>query len=314
MNITETGFYFVPEAEYHADPCRFPSLSSSLISTILTGTMAAARAAHPKLNPAYEAEDVTQFDLGKVSHTLMLGEGDSIFVIDADDWRTKAAKEARADAIARGLQPVLLSVYEQAEIMVANTRAHLDRDEDNSRAFRQGCGIAEQVAIAALPTAYGDIQCRARIDWRDNEKPIIWDYKTNRQGADPHDFSRYLFGQNRDVQDPFYALIVAQILGCEPQEVEFRYVVQSANEPFEAVVIQLDDQAREFAFERASWAMNRWAQSIAEDQWPAYRPRTHYITPPNYAMHQWADKISAELLADDLDRRDAALRVMENDQ
>lgn len=307
MPINHAGFFDLPEAEYHADPCAEPSLSSGVVSTIVGGTLAEARWKHPRLNPLFEEKDSTKFDLGSVAHMLLLGKGRKLVVIDADDWRTKAAKEQRDEAVTSGFQPVLLSVYEQAEAMVSVARDQLADNSDNLDAFAEGKGIAEQVGIAPLPSPFGEVMCRTRMDWRHTGRPIIWDYKTKRDGADPDLFVRYLFNEARDVQDPFYSLVLARLLEIDPREVEFRFVVQSATAPYPLAVIQLDDQAREFAFERVRFALGKWAQARAENRWPGFRPRTHFVAAPPYALTRWGEKIMAEEMAEQLDERAAAL-------
>lgn len=305
MKITTDGFYDIPEPEYHADPCATPSLSSGVVSTIVSDTMAEARWKHPRLNPLLEEKDETKFDLGNIAHSLLLTPSRNIMPIDAADWRNKAAKEARDEAIELGSLPCLLHVYEQAEAMVSAARLQLDADPDNADAFVAGKGVAEQTVIATLPSPFGPVVCRTRNDWRDLTRPIITDYKTKRDGADPEAFARYLFNEARDVQDPFYSLVLAAVLGIDPREVEFRFVVQSASPPYVLSVVQLDDQAREFAFERVRYAIGKWAQARAENRWPGFRPRTHFVAAPPYALTRWSEKIMAEDMADQLDQRTA---------
>ncbi|TKD50552.1 PD-(D/E)XK nuclease-like domain-containing protein [Sphingomonas baiyangensis] len=301
--IEAPGFYDLPAAEYHADPCKRPSVSSGIISTIVDRTLADAKWKHPRLNPELEEEDRTQFDLGSVAHELLLGRGSGIVVIDADDWRTKAAKEGREAAIAAGRQPCLTKVYEQAEAMAAAARQQLADDADNADAFTNG--VPEQVAIWMEETSAGAIYCRSMMDWRMNARPAIYDYKTFAPGPDPDGFVKYLFREARDVQDPFYSRGLAKLIECDWRDVEFRYVVQDPKPPYTLAVIQLDEQAREFAHERTMWAIERWASAGRAGRFEGYRPRTHYVAPPSYEMVAWAAKRQADEFADALDQRAA---------
>lgn len=303
LRISANGFYDMKPEVYHADPCARPSLSSGIISTIVTDTLADAKWKHPRLNPVLEEEDNTRFDLGSVAHELLLGRGSGIVIIEADDWRKKDTQEQRDEALKAGKQPCLSKVYEQASEMVAAARAVLGQDEENADAFTNG--VAEQVAIAALPTMHGDLMCRAMIDWRMIERPTIYDYKTFAPGADPDGFVKYLFREGRDVQDPFYSMVTAAVLGIDWRAVEFRYVVQSPKPPYVLSVIELDEQARAFAHERTQWAMDQWALAGRAGVWWGYRPRTHYVAPPSYEMMNWAAKRAADELADGLDMRAA---------
>ncbi len=306
--ITQPGLYRIPEAEYHADPCRVPSLSSGIASLIVNRTMAEARFAHPRLNPDYEPEDSTAFDLGSVAHTMLLGRGAEIQIIDAEDWRTKAAKEARAEALEAGKQPVLKKVFEQGQAMVAAALEQIADDADNRDAFDLSRGVSEQVVVAQHSTNFGPIWLRTMMDrWINTAETggqfRIYDYKTFKPGADPDGFAKYLFREARDVQDPLYRINIAKALFLHPGDVSFRYVVQSPEPPFCLSVIELDEQASAFALERARWAMDQWGKAMHSGEWPGYRSRTHYAAAPAYAMAAWADKMLLEEQADALNAR-----------
>src|SRR3990167_3196210 len=92
--------------EYIRDPAPEPSLSASVAHLLLTRSARHAWLAHPRLNPAWAPEATEQTDLGTLEHALLLEQDDSrLVVVEADDWRAKAARlardEARADATAR---------------------------------------------------------------------------------------------------------------------------------------------------------------------------------------------------------------------
>ena len=306
--ISQPGIYDMPEAEYHADPCITPSLSSGIASKIIDTTLAEAKFNHPRLNPLLEMDDPSEtgYDLGSVLHKLVLGVGPEVEVIDAPTWQTKAAKEARVAAFAAHKQPILIHNYEKAEVMVARLFEQLPNDPDNADAFNPATGKGEQTAIAVLPSPSGDVMCRARCDWLARPTPdsaIIYDYKSWQMGCDPEDFIKYLFREGRDIQDPFYTLVTAAALGIDPQKIEFRFVVQSAKEPHLISVVQMDDQARGFAFERTRYAIEKWGHAMQSGQWPGYRPRTHFVAAPPYEFTKWAEKLAAEEFADQLDER-----------
>ncbi|AYJ85755.1 hypothetical protein D3Y57_06950 [Sphingomonas paeninsulae] len=302
--IESPGFYEMRPERYHADPCKRPSLSSGIISTIITDTVADAAYKHPRLNPEIENDDKTAYDLGSVAHELLLGRGAGIVVIEADNWTKNDTKAQREAAIEANKQPCLRKVYDQAEAMVKAARIQLADDPENRDAFVEG--VAEQVAIAQLPTAQGKLWCRSMLDWRMTDAPRIYDYKTFAPGPDPDGFVKYLFREGRDVQDPFYSMILAEIEGCAWNDVEFRYVVQNPKPPYVLAVIELDEQARQFAKQRVEWAMERWAKDGRAGKWSSYRPRTHYVAAPAYAFTAWDAKMLADELADSLDERAAA--------
>src|SRR3989304_4859845 len=57
-------------------------------------------------NPAWAPEATEQTDLGTLAHALLLEQDDSrLVVVEADDWRTKAARLARDEARAARKRP-----------------------------------------------------------------------------------------------------------------------------------------------------------------------------------------------------------------
>lgn len=302
--IDAPGFYDLPADAYHADPCPRPSVSSGILSTILTDTLADARFKHPRLNPDLEPEDNTKYDLGSVAHELLLGRGSGIVVIDAADWKKKDSQAQRDAALLEGKQPCLVGVYEQATAMVAAAREQLADDPENFDAFTNG--VPEQVAACQLPTDVGALWCRCMMDWRMHDRPAIYDYKTFKPGADPDGFVTYLFREGRDVQDPFYSNILATLLERDWQDITFRYVVQSPDAPYVLSVVELDAAARQLANERMTWALERWGRAGRLGRWEGYRPRTHYASPPPFVFTRWEERMMADQHADALDARAAA--------
>ena len=113
----EPGVYDLDAAAYHADPCPEPSLSSSIGKLIVGRSPLHAKCAHPRLNPDYQPRESGKFDLGSTVHKLILGKGAEVVAIEADDWRTKAAKEARDTARGDGKTPMLVGQLERAVLM-----------------------------------------------------------------------------------------------------------------------------------------------------------------------------------------------------
>lgn len=296
--VTTPGFYDHDEATYHADPCVEPSLSSGIAAQLVIGTPSQAKHKHPRLNPDFEVEDQTKYDLGNVAHELVLGRGKGIRVIDAEDWRKKATQEERDEILAAGGTPCLAPVYEKAAAMRAALFEQLACDAENREAFQPDKGKPEQALYWQHRPLHAPrlIWCRALLDWRVTDRPVIYDYKTfaGEKGADPEAFVKHIVSAGRDVQDPHYSSGLAAELGLSIDDVVFRYVVQEPKPPFNAVVVELDAATKAFAHERWTYAVEKWAQCRAADQWPGFPPRTHYAGAPGWAQAQWADKMLAE--------------------
>jgi hypothetical protein len=70
-------------ADYHADPCPNPSLTQSVAKVLLQRSPLHAWHAHPRLNPDYQHDDATKFDIGNIAHKMLLGRGKEIVVLEA---------------------------------------------------------------------------------------------------------------------------------------------------------------------------------------------------------------------------------------
>lgn len=306
MRVHGAGLYAgMREADYHADPAPLPSLSSGVASAFLTGTPASARLKHPRLNPDLELDDNRSYDLGSIAHELVLGEGRGIVVIEAEDWRTKAAKEERQRALADSKQPCLRPVFEKALAMAQALQVQIAADPENRDAFAASAGISEETAVWQDPAT--GLWMRARFDRRMTNRPAIYDYKTfaGERGADPEGFVRHIVAQGRDVQDPHYSTGLSVLLGVPLDEVVFRFVVQEPEPPYLIAVVELDAQTKEWSQSRYAYALNRWSRGMEFGDWPGFAPRTHYAGAPAYAQTQWEQRLIAEEMLAAVEAREA---------
>jgi hypothetical protein len=100
------GIYNLTAENYHADPAPVASLSSSIANILIDQSPLHAYLAHPRLNLRYQREEDSRFDLGSAAHMMLLERReDKIVRVQAKDWRTNAAKDARAAAQATGSTP-----------------------------------------------------------------------------------------------------------------------------------------------------------------------------------------------------------------
>ncbi|WP_294138369.1 hypothetical protein [Sphingomonas sp.] len=299
--VTGWGFLDIDAEDYHADPAPRPSMSSGLLATVVTGTIAEAKESHPRLTPREDAEDDNKkFDIGTVAHTLVLGKGREIDIVDADAWTTKAAKEARAASKAAGRTPVLARQYEQAEAMRTALFDQLAVMKGEQDTFTADAGVAEQAGFWQEQTPLGKMWGRALYDWRRTDRLVIRDYKTynGQQGADPDGFIKGIIGTGKDVQDPWYSRGLAAIAGQEAGEaipfdaVDFKFIVQDPNPPYLVAVVALND--RHWSNERCQWAIDRWAAAAGANLWRGFVPAVHYVDPPAWAKTQWEQRMLRE--------------------
>lgn len=275
MKITAPGVYDMTADEYHADPCAEPSLSSSIAKMLVTPGTTPLHARHdcPRLNPAYEPEERSIFDLGAAAHSLFLGDPRDFEVCDFPDWRAKGAPFAREQARKAGKIPILTKHWERTIEMVQAARAQLDGHEEGPL-FTDG--KPEQTIV----WRDGDVWCRARLDWMPKSANLYPDYKSTGASADADCWSRTMYGMGADMQAAFYLRgIRALRLSDRP---EWRFVVQENYAPFALSVIGLTPGALDLAERQVERAIEIWGECRRRNTWPGYPRRTCWIEVPTY--------------------------------
>lgn len=268
------GIYQMTAEEYHADPVPGGSLSSS-----------GARRLLPPSCPAkfrYEQDHGQQhkavFDFGQAAHLMALGEGPEIVVVDADDWRTKAAREQRGEARERDAVPLLRAEYDRIQAMAAALRQH----PVAAALFNPDHGRPEQTFIwRDGPTG---VARRARLDWLPDPGPgrlIIPDYKTCRS-ADPAALEKAVEAYGYHQQADWYRA-GARALGLADETAAFVFVCQEKEPPFLVTVVELDANSLRIGAARNRRALEIYAECARTGRWPGHSDGIEYLSLPTWA-------------------------------
>lgn len=274
----EDGLYEgVSEDTYHADR---DSLSSSGARALLPPSTPELFA-HKQANPPPPS---AVFDVGHAVHAQVLCVGAPIAVIDAPDWRTKAAKEARDAARAAGETPMLAAAADEVMAMVAAVRAH---------------PLAGAIFANGVPELSGyhhdsdtDARLRYRPDWltTNNGRVTCVDYKTSTT-ADPTTFARKAADFGYHQQAGWYLDGLAA--NGVADDAEFWFVVQSKTRPYPVTVVQFDPDAIAVGRQLNRRAVELWARCRAIDHWPGYSPHVHTIALPPWHHHHAQEEDAA---------------------
>jgi hypothetical protein len=277
MSDIITGVYQMFEQQYHSDPCPEPSLSSSIAGIIWHRTPWHGWMAHPKLNPAYEHKDSGAFDLGTAAHAVLLeGNESKICVIDADDWRTKAAKEQRDEARASGLIPMLPPQYREVMQMAESARVAI---EESEIAGILEDGKPEQTLIAE----YEGIWLRGRLDWLTTNRKTILDYKTVGRSANPESFLRSsVFNYGYDIQAAFYRLLNRLTGG--PEDARYLWLVQEIEAPYAASICGASPSLIECGERKLFSVISKWQECMMTGEWPGYSKRIAWLEAPAWEL------------------------------
>lgn len=278
--ITEPGIYpDLPEDQYHADCVPGGSLSS-------TGARAILPPGTPKQYDwdRHRTVHKPEWDFGSAFHSMILGTGPEIVIIEAPNYQTKDAREQRDEAYGRGHLPLLPSEHEHALAMVMT----LHRHPVAGPLFAKGTGAAEQ-SLFWVDERTG-VWCRGRLDWM---KPaatggrlIIADLKTT-TAADDESLSKTIarFGYHQQAE---WYLTGVRTLGIHPDPAYVLVFVEKTS-PHQVRVVQLDAYALQLAKWKNQRALDIYKACTDTGEWPGYPTDITTISLP-----AWAERTETE--------------------
>jgi hypothetical protein len=253
----------LPETDYHRDP---DSLSVSGMKLLLDApALFRYRQDHP------EHKDV--FDFGSAAHAKVLGIGAEIVAVDAEDWRGKAAREARDAAREDGKVALLRRDVEKVDAMAAA----LEADRDAHRLLL-GCDGRSEVSAFWHDDEHG-VTRRARFDRLRDDGGIV-DYKTT-ANANPERLAKAVADFGYDMQQANY-LDVAEGVGIDAPW--FAFIFQAKEPPYLPVVAVLDESYVTRGRARCQRALDIYATCRDRGIWPGYPSPDglHVLYPPRY--------------------------------
>lgn len=268
------GSFKITHEEYHKDPCDFPSLSRGTILDLLFRSPLHAWANHPKLNPLFQKEENGKFDIGQAAHAWFLEGVNKIFIIEADDWRTKEAKNKRDEARINNQIPLLEKQADQVRNMVDIAKNRLNHSELSGLFDKRD---AELTYI----WNEGPTWCRAMVDMISKDRKFILDYKTTGVSANPEDFIRVILSHGYDVQESFYRRGVKNIEGTDPK---FIFMVQENEPPYQCSFVGLSPEFQNLGESKVVRGLDLWRTCILTGEWPGYPKQVCWVDPPPWAL------------------------------
>lgn len=287
--VTAPGVYDIPPAEYHADPVAGGSLSSTGARKLLPpGCPAKFKywLTHP--DPPSKA-----MDFGSAAHRMVLGAGADIVEIDAMDYKTKDAQEAKKAAYAAGQIPLLPDQMDKVQEMATAIWDHplaakiLDPATGKPE---QTIVWREEIQWRPGPKAefeYTTVWRRALVDFLSRLRTadgrlIVPDYKTC-DSADKTEFmkSAAKFGYHQ--QAPWYIDAVRAVGLAE--DVCYLLVAQEKDPPYLVNVIELDPETLMWGRELNDYSLQIYAECAATNTWPGYPHEVQLGRLPKYAQY-----------------------------
>ena len=277
-------YYDLPAERYHSDPTAEPSLSAGLATTLIHATPAHAFAESRRLNPDWEPDDKTQFDIGSAAHEVLTGKGRGIWVVDADDYKTKAAQAERDQARMDGYTPLTRIQAKQVDRMIKVARVQM-------QAHGIGNPFASGKNEVTLIWEADGITKRCMVDCLDVERRVAYDYKTAAGLAEPEGWVRTSMNHGCDIRAAHYLEGLTAVLGGEWS---YRFIPQEKKQPHCLSVIQLSEAALFIGRKKARRAAEMWRQCLSSGVWPGFSTEIAVVDPPAFWEAKWLERESYE--------------------
>lgn len=297
--IKVPGLYQLDDVDYFADPCPQPSLTQSIAKLLIERSPMHAAFAHPRLNPQWQPDSEKKFDVGNIAHALLMGRGRQIHLVDADDWRTKAAKDERETALKQGKQPCL---RKHMTLGLAMHHAAQQTLSECGIEWREGTGIhsestmiwyerppGEKITKAKKRAAFkGGLWLRTKMD-RVVFNPshiVVYDYKTTGMSAADGDATRRLYDAGWDIQAAMHARGLTALHPLMAGCTRHVFIVQETDAPYCCNIFELPESVMTGGRKRLERAIALWADCTKKNSWPAYTKRVHPIFYPSWALQR----------------------------
>lgn len=295
--ITSPGVYdHISNATYHGQLTPEPSISASMAVTLIS--------ACPRklwngcyLNPEFEREEKTTFDLGTAGHLALLEPADwesRTVIIDAADYKKQASQEARDAAYLAGKIPLLPKHVDQ----IMGLRKAVLADPIAGPAFTGG--NFEQTVVCRDRKAGVYLKCRP--DKRASDWSWIADLKTTTT-ANPRALRAKAFDDGWAQRAEWYMDVVECATGIRPAE--FFFIVAEVKPPHLVTVCRfkpvLGDKpaALQWASMMNRKAIDVFAHCVATNEWPSYTDRVFDLEFPTYAEYRLQERCDAGDFATD---------------
>jgi len=241
-----------------------------------------------RLGGGLRSADTTATVRGRLLDRMLFGVGPEIVVIDADDFRTKAAKQTRDDALAAGKVPILRDDIEGKQRIIDAWRVQLAEkgirlDGESQKKidwFTDGC------------------PCRGYLDHfiAGTGVAVFYDLKTC-EDASADAARRALVHNGGDIQHAAYTEAIEVTHPRYAGAVRGLFIFAEVEPPYAIHLIEPSGSMR--ALGKAKWdrAKRVWAECLESNQWPGYRFSTSVDAMPWELAQAFPEGIPDELAA-----------------
>lgn len=289
MTITKPDLYFnMPADVYFSDPAPKPSLTQSLVKTLLGQSLLHAKQEHPRLREETEGveEPAEKYlpaqAIGNAVHATLIGRGKELAIGDFDSWRSDKAKKFREEAEAGGQTPILMKHMNVAHQMVLAARLQLI-NAGWGEAFKDGKGSGEVVAC----WEEDGIWFRTMIDWLSPDIRTLYDLKTSAASFAPHIINRKMVDDGWDIQAAMHERALNALDPSGAGRRKFRFVALENYPPYALVPIELSETWLTLGRKKLDVAISLWREAMRTGQFAGYPSQPICPDYPNFKEAEW---------------------------
>lgn len=273
----------VPFDVYLGDPADTPSMTNSDGKAILHSSPREVWENNRRLNKNWEpGKSDNKFELGSVFHEHIMLTGDPYVIVKANDWRTNAAKEARADALKRGKTPILKGHY---DTVIAMAKSFAEQCKDISAG--EGVSLWDMIARAKREQTiiFKDqaVLCRARPDLYDVETNTIIHVKTTAVDINPWNADRQAANMDWQFMLAHYEAAGAAVFGSLPRQL---VVIAKVAPPHLVLPLEFGPATLSLGRKERTLALTKWRACVSTNTWPGFPSKVIKADIPEWKERQ----------------------------
>lgn len=265
-----------PLPETANKPKELPRLSPSIAKIAYQRSWLHAWQAHRLLGGGDgDSEETKAQATGKILEALVFGAGlDKFVIVEADDFRTKAAREQKEDAQANGKTAILIGDYAKFRDASLTITSRL---RDQGIVFNGG----EYQKKVEWTDGETGANCKGFLDYFSDG--IIWDFKTT-SDASPRKIVRQFVDMGYDIQYAAYTDGIESTIPALVGRSRFLFAYAETEPPYAVQVYEPDGMMKALGKSKWDWAKLRWAENLAANEWPGYFSGIGQLTPLPWQM------------------------------
>lgn len=262
------------EADYHSQTnSNTPLFSYSVAKNLLHDSPYHAHMYHPLLG-GQKIAPTKAMDKGSIIHSLLLGGGQEIVVIIADNFRTKAAQEERDMAYDEDKIPILdkemTAINESIETIKKNIR-------ELAPYFFEPC----EFELSVRWEMDNSVKCQSRFDWIQLSTGKIIELKTAND-ANPQKLDRKILDFGYDIQGAMYLQAANKVWPEMAGRFTWEFIFVEPEPPYMVSVIETDSSMTWLGEHKLQRAADKWKRCLESGVFPGYGRQT--VSAPGWAV------------------------------